>query len=243
MFWGDRMLLYIIRHGDPIYDPDSLTEKGQRQAEALGRRLCVNGLDRAYVSPMIRAQQTAAPACKALGITPVIKEWMSEQMLFDKISVPRDDGKPGKRWCWERQNTDFKNNETINDPDAWKDHPIFYGAPVEDALRVLAGKSDELLEELGYRREGSIYRILKPSEERVAAFCHHGFGMTWLSQLLQIPPHLFWGSFNISHSGVTILEFENHENGITAPRCLMLSDLSHVYADGLPMEYNNVIKI
>ena len=40
------MLLYIIRHGDPCYNPDSLTEKGKRQAEALARRLAVNGLDK-----------------------------------------------------------------------------------------------------------------------------------------------------------------------------------------------------
>ena len=25
------MLLYIIRHGDPIYNPDSLTPKGRRK--------------------------------------------------------------------------------------------------------------------------------------------------------------------------------------------------------------------
>ena len=33
------MLLFYLRHGDPIYSPDSLTPLGQRQAEALGRRL------------------------------------------------------------------------------------------------------------------------------------------------------------------------------------------------------------
>ncbi|MBQ1206574.1 MAG: histidine phosphatase family protein, partial [Clostridia bacterium] len=55
------MLLYVIRHGDPIYNPDSLTEKGKRQAEALARRLAVNGLDKIYSSPLVRAQQTAQP--------------------------------------------------------------------------------------------------------------------------------------------------------------------------------------
>ena len=33
------MLLYIVRHGDPIYNPDSLTERGKLQAAALGKRL------------------------------------------------------------------------------------------------------------------------------------------------------------------------------------------------------------
>ena len=40
------MLLYFIRHGDPVYNPDSLTDLGKRQAEAVGRRLALYGIDR-----------------------------------------------------------------------------------------------------------------------------------------------------------------------------------------------------
>lgn len=32
------MLLYLIRHGDPDYTTDSLTERGIAQAEAVGKR-------------------------------------------------------------------------------------------------------------------------------------------------------------------------------------------------------------
>ena len=62
------MLLYIIRHADPIYNPDSLTELGHKQAEALAKRLAVNGLDRVYSSPNMRAQMTAKPACELLAV-------------------------------------------------------------------------------------------------------------------------------------------------------------------------------
>lgn len=55
------MLLYIIRHGDPIYAPDSLTPKGHLQAAALAKRLAVHGLDKIFASPLVRAQQTAKP--------------------------------------------------------------------------------------------------------------------------------------------------------------------------------------
>ena len=40
------MLLFLIRHGDPIYEPDQLTALGQRQAEAVGRRLSRYGIDK-----------------------------------------------------------------------------------------------------------------------------------------------------------------------------------------------------
>ena len=35
------MLLYYVRHGDPIYNPDSLTELGHSQADALDRKSVV----------------------------------------------------------------------------------------------------------------------------------------------------------------------------------------------------------
>ena len=50
------MLLYFLRHGDPIYHPDSLTPRGQLQAQALAKRLARYGLDELYASPMVRAQ-------------------------------------------------------------------------------------------------------------------------------------------------------------------------------------------
>lgn len=61
------MLLYFIRHGDPIYNPDSLTEKGKIQAEALSNRLVNSKIDRIYCSSSARAIQTAEPTAKKLG--------------------------------------------------------------------------------------------------------------------------------------------------------------------------------
>ena len=42
------MLLYYIRHGEPTYDPDELTPNGERQAEAIARRLARYGVDKIY---------------------------------------------------------------------------------------------------------------------------------------------------------------------------------------------------
>ena len=35
------MIFYYVRHGEPIYNPDSLTEYGHAQAEALVARMKV----------------------------------------------------------------------------------------------------------------------------------------------------------------------------------------------------------
>ena len=84
------MLLYVIRHAEPIYNPDSLTEKGKRQAEALGRRLSVNGLDKIYSSPMNRALMTAQPACELLGLKPEILPWASEDLAAKDFKRAKD---------------------------------------------------------------------------------------------------------------------------------------------------------
>ena len=74
------MLLFYLRHGDPIYDPDSLTPLGHRQAEALGRRLARYGLDRIYASSSTRAQLTAKPTCEMLKLEMQILDWTNEKL-------------------------------------------------------------------------------------------------------------------------------------------------------------------
>ena len=56
------MLLFYIRHGDPIYDPDSLTPLGLRQAEAVAKRLSLYGLDEIYASSSNRAMTVVSSA-------------------------------------------------------------------------------------------------------------------------------------------------------------------------------------
>lgn len=236
------MLLFIIRHGDPIYDPDSLTKKGHWQAQALGKRLAMHGLDRIFSSPMIRAQQTAQPTCDLLHKTAQIEDWMSEDTLWKESAIQREDGVT--TWPFHAlDNTVFRSEENYALGEEWINMPCFHRMKENGAYDRIVRCSDDFLARLGYRREGHVYRIEKASEERVAAFCHQGFGTTWLSHLLQIPPHLFWSSFDLSHTGVTVLEFANRPNGLTAPKCLCLSDLSHLYGEGLPLQFENRVNL
>ena len=237
------MLLYIIRHGDPIYEPDSLTKKGHLQAQALSKRLAVNGLDEIYVSPLLRAKQTAEPTCKLLGIDYKVEEWANEGLLHWEMNYKNEKGET--HWIFHQQSTNLKNDDTIYLTDNWHTADCFNvdGKDYKSAYDKICKSSDDFLERLGYKRKGSIYEIVKPNEKRVALFCHQGVGLTFLSHLLSIPPHIFWTSFDITHSSVTILKFNNYENGLTSPVCLTLSDISHIYKEDLPFEYNNYLKL
>ena len=227
------MLLYIIRHGEPIYDPDTLTPLGKKQAEALAKRFAVHGFDRIFTSPNGRARETAAPTCKALGITPEIEPWTSEDLVWNSLS-----NFDGSGWSYLADPRIMKSDELVSYDTKWHKNAIFSKAKApKETYEHIIRESDAFTEKLGYVREGRVYRIERANTDRVAVFCHQGFGVTWLSHLLGIPPCLFWSSFDMTHTGVTILHFENNDTGYTAPKCLVLSDTSHIYESGLPMRY------
>ncbi len=72
------MRLLLIRHGDPDYVHDSLTEKGRREAELLSRLAPDLDLGEVYVSTMGRAQETASFSLKATGKTAKTVDWIME---------------------------------------------------------------------------------------------------------------------------------------------------------------------
>ncbi len=236
------MLLYIIRHGDPIYDPDSLTPKGHRQAEAVGRRLATRRFDRIYASAMIRAQQTGQPLCELSCIEMQIERWASEDLAWRDLSVVGEDGH--RRWAFQAASrTALRRDESLTAGDKWHELPEFSGIDGEKAFRRIQEASDDFLARQGYVREGRVYRAERPNDERVAMFCHQGFGLTWLSHLLEIPPHIFWNSFDMTHSAVTILEFKADADGYCVPKCLNFSDMSHIYGENLPMVFQNTLEL
>lgn len=238
------MLLFVIRHGDPIYNPDTLTPLGKLQAQALAKRFSIHGLDRIYSSPLGRARETAQPTADVLKLPVEIEEWTSEQLACDDFGLIYPNGKWG--WIFNQPTHEF-----LQDGDADLNHQNWDQAKTMQVLpdakkryeRVTAA-SDEFLEKLGYRREGTgVYRIIKPSEERIALFCHQGFSMIWFPVLLGIVPHIFWSSFDINHAGVSVFEFKNYESGFTSPRCVSLSDNSHLLRDGLPYKHQNYLPL
>jgi len=230
------MLLYIIRHGDPIYDPDSLTPKGHLQAKALSKRFAVSGLDKIYSSPMIRAQQTAQPTSDMLGLPIEILEWTHELKAAKDFFVEKrkSDGKRG--WISDVNPAYFKNDESIKYFDNWYDAPFFKDHPEKDfkiGFERIQKASDEFLAGLGYERNGVVYNIKNPNDKKIAVFCHAGFGSIWISHLLGLPPHLTWGNIHMPCASVTTFEFVNYENGLTLPACKQMADLSHLYIEGL----------
>ena len=235
-----NMLLYIVRHGDPIYETDTLTERGKLQAEAVGKRIYDSKINRIFSSPMGRAKETAEPACRLLGLEKNIEEWTHE--VGDERLTPFPDGK--RKSISVIQNTYYRENGNINlsYENSFECDGINQ-SDMKSAVKFIEEHGNEFLERLGYKEENGVYRILRANEEKVALFCHSVFARAWLSVLLHIPLHIMWSSFSYTHTGVTVIEFKNNENGFTAPKCLCYSDMSHLYAENLDLIHDNRVEI
>lgn len=235
------MLFYFIRHADPVYDPDSLTPLGKRQAEALAKRLAMHGIDKIYSSTSNRAVMTAKPTCELLKKDMETLDFALESHAWREFTVERN----GKR-MWIFHDPEIK--KILEDPAVaelghkWYEYPGLgeYRAGIE---RVYKDAFD-FFKTLGYEHIGNsgMYKIEKQNNERVAFFAHQGFGLAFLSVILGIPYPTFVTRFDLSHSSMTVINF-SEEDGISMPKVLTLSSDSHIYREGLPTKYNNGIYI
>ena len=231
------MLFYYIRHGDPIYDPDSLTSLGERQAEAIAKRIAIYGLDRIYASSSNRAILTAKPTCELLKKDMEILDFANEMHAWHDFSIVKND----KR-IWFFDDKEYKNlfcdESVLSLGNKWYQHEKM--TDFKKGIDRVSDEADNFFKSLGYEhiKGTGKYKVIQPNNERVALFAHQGFGLTFLSQILDIPFPMFANHFNICHTGMTVINF-NEKDGYAIPRVLTLSSDSHIYHEGLPTKYNN----
>ncbi len=72
------MRIIFVRHGDPDYANDTLTEKGWREAALLAERVSGWDVTDFYVSPLGRAQDTASLSLKKMGRSAETMEWLRD---------------------------------------------------------------------------------------------------------------------------------------------------------------------
>ncbi len=233
------MILYFVRHGDPDYAHDCLTPLGEQQASAVAKRLAVHGMDEIYSSPIRRAKLTAQPLCDLLHKEAKIVDFASEDHAWHRFTYTQNE-----RTTWLFQNREicelFCTPEMRALGDDWCDHPRFQDCDYRAGLDALFEESSVFFRELGYEhiRNTGAYKILQSNHKRIALFAHQGFGIAFLSSLLDIPYPMFASHFDIWHSGVTAIEF-SERNGVAIPIVRMHSSEAHIYHEGLPLNYNN----
>ncbi len=212
------MRLFIIRHGDPDYAHDSLTEKGLREAEALAEWFADVRLDEIFASPLGRAQMTAAPTAAQKGMEVKILPFTAESMDYMASFSAQDD--IGYTYSVKVGVSDYRDGS----------------GRFEERSATLAEMikgSDEFLAGYGMERRGGIYRAFGTCEKRVAVFCHGGFGAAWIGHLLGMAPLRAFRQLDITTTGVTVFDFIPEADGFVTPRMVAFSGAAHLYNAGL----------
>ncbi len=209
------MEILLIRHGDPDYTNDTLTDRGFEEARLLAEGLVHVPIDALYVSPLGRAQATCAFTSQATGLAPTTLDWLRERGI-----------KRGPVYLWEAPGEMFLRAETLAGQNDWYEPDGAMPEGAEQFARVRDG-FDTLLQSYGYVRDGHGYRVVRGSDKRIALFCHKGVILTLLGDILHWALPMVFVSLHIHPTGVTRLEVVE-QDGFAHLKALAINDLSHL---------------
>ena len=235
------MRLLLIRHGDPDYEHDSLTETGKIEAQLLAERMRKEKIDDWYVSPLGRARRTAAASLAAADADAQVLDWLEEIPV--KLDVNGDpflqkaypdtrkdeNGTYLPRIAWDQLPSTWRNVPEYYDPKRWKETPPVLASDILWCYDRVCRGLDRLLEKYGYHREGGLYRTEQGVDKTIALFCHYGVSCTMLSWLWGISPFVLWSSLMMAPTSVTELYSEEREKGIVQFRAVKIGDTAHLY--------------
>ena len=222
------MKIYFIRHGDPDYANDTLTERGWKEAEALSKRVAKLDVDKFYCSPLGRARDTASLTLNKMGRTAVEYDWLQE---FPP-RILRPDVAPDRINAWDWLPEDWTAEPAFFDKNTWDLVEVMKEGHVGEMYQTVVQGLDKILSDHGYLREGLYYRTAKGNEDTLVFFCHFGVECVLLSHLMNISPMNLWHHMCAAPSSVTTVYTEERREGKVIFRVSSFGDISHLYAGG-----------
>lgn len=233
------MRIIFIRHGDPDYVNDSLTEKGIREAKLLAKRVAKwDNITQFYCSPLGRAKKTASYSLEAVGREAVTYEWMKE------FTYKIDDPVTGRHGVpWDFMPAYWTEIPEMYDREGWKNTAIYRS---NDALlpayNEVCEELDGLLSSYGYTRHNNYY-LTAPAkkddstkaEDTIVIFCHLGVTCMMLSHLLNISPVLLLHGFFLAPTSVTVLASEERMENNAIFRVQVMGDVTHLLTGNEPV--------
>ena len=216
------MRLIFVRHGDPNYALDQLTELGERQARAVAIRLENEEIDKIYASTMGRAVQTAQATATRLGLA------ITERLPFmDEKWTPIHNFSFTYDHPWAEADALAEEGVSLFDLDMSKTQ--WFGAPERLAYdEDMCVAFDGWLSTLGYEREGQYYRCTTENENVIALFSHGGSSSRVMAHLMNLPYIYFCHMFHLGHTSICIFDFKGAVGDIVTPKARLINDTKHI---------------
>ena len=242
------MRILFIRHGDPDYVNDTLTEKGHREAALLAERAASLEMGDCFVSPLGRARHTAGYSLEKIGQEAQILDWLEEfparvdlnkdvHLCEAYQNVKTRDGKFLPKVVWDMVPAYWTEHPEFFDREKWRESETARCSDIVEIYDRVTGEFDRFLAGYGYVREDAHYRVERQSTKTVTFFCHFGITCVLLSHLWGVSPFILWHSLALAPTSVTEVVTEERQRGIAYFRGLKLGDVSHLYAGNEPVSF------
>ena len=221
------MKIIMVRHGDPDYANDTVTQKGRDEVLALAKYLKDIPVTNFYCSPLGRARDTAEPTLRITGRKAQVLDWLME---FPGYILNPENGR--RRIPWDLMPADWTSIPELYDKDKWLDTPIMRSGDVKEVYNDVCAKFDDFLASYGYMRDGAFYKAVRPNHDTVVFFCHFAIQCVLLSHLIGVSPVVLWQGTVCAPTGITVVATEERQDGIAIFRCNRFGDISHLCLDG-----------
>ena len=219
------MRIVFVRHGEPDYTHDCLTEQGKLQALAAAERLREEGIEEIFSSPLGRAAETAAATAELLKLPVKTLDYMRELHWGSTDGTPLpSDGHP-----WDLADLLAGEGWDLTNP-GWREHPYFRNNRVTENADMVARKTDEWLLSLGYERNGAFYRCIRPDDRQktVALFSHGGSSAAAMGHILNLPFPYACGLFHLEFTGITVIRLDRNPGQQRLPCLELANDGRHI---------------
>ena len=222
--WSIPMKIYFVRHGEPDYKTDTLTEIGHLQAEAAAEQLKNSGIQKIFSSTCGRAVETAQHTADKLGLGVESFDFIREIHWHSKDGQPIFEG--GHPW-FIADDMVLK-GENIFDPN-WAESDRFSSSVIGEYVKKVTDGLDEWLKTLGYEREGDFYRVVgEDTDQTVAMFSHAGASSAALAHLFGWSLPWVMTAVRLEFTSITVVEFSNEKGTLTFPVLKLLNDARHL---------------
>ncbi len=228
------MRLLFIRHADPDYKNDSLTEVGKKEANALAEFLSKEEIDAIFVSPLGRAKETLAAylqSSKTL-VKPITKDWLREFNANTRHDATHS------AWDFLPSTLEEAGDDAYSPKAYLTSIAAYKNSDFKEKYDNVAAHLDELLSSFGYLREKHHYKVIEENTKTIAFFCHFGVEAMMISHLINSSPITLCQHFCALPSSITTIYTEERRKGIAQFRITEFGSVSHLLCKGMTPSFS-----
>ena len=217
------MYLYLIRHAQPDYEHDSITELGKQQAEKLAQWFSDIKVDELYHSSMGRAGQTASYLAKSLKLDPKSLDWAKELCWGKSNGDAYDPLSP-----WAIKEKVIQSSHSYPQGESWKTIDEMKNDKIVADIDKHCHALDTFLAEHGYIRQGQLYKAENPNEKTVVLVCHGGVISAFISYLTNTPFFQFISHMGSDLTAVTKIHFRGEPGEYHPAQMIYVNSQMHL---------------